>query len=111
MFGFVSLRLGPIGLAEALIVLALVLVQVRRMPERSGAYLIGMSLLPLIYLASIVTRIAPCWAKPAPIPCYAPITLIAVVAYSVAGIVGIGLLVLGVRPSPGLSPANGGGRS
>ena len=37
VFGFVSLALGPLGLLEALIVLGLVLVQVRRFPERAGA--------------------------------------------------------------------------
>jgi hypothetical protein len=60
VFGYVSVALGPLGLAEALIVLGLILLQVRRFPERSGAYLVGMSILPVIALASIVSRMAAC---------------------------------------------------
>jgi hypothetical protein len=91
IFGFVSVRLGPLGLIEALIVLGLILVQVRRFPERSGAYLVGMSLLPLIILASIVARMPSCPAtdvlSAAP-QCYAPITVPAMVGYALAGLAG-----------------------
>ena len=53
------MALGRLGLIEALIVLGLTLLQVRRLPERSGAYLLGMSILPVIALASIVSRTCP----------------------------------------------------
>lgn len=100
VFGFVSLALGPLGLIEALIVLGLVLVQVRRFPERSGAYLVGMSLLPLIILASIVTRMPPCpatGAASAAPQCYAPITMPALLAYAMAGVGGAILTGVALR--------------
>jgi len=94
IFGFVSLALGPLGLIEALIVLGLVLVQVRRLPERSGAYLVGFSIVPVIVLASIVFRLPAC---PSPVSstapqCYAPLAVSALIAYMVAGLIGAVLL-------------------
>jgi hypothetical protein len=92
--------LGPLGLAEALIVLGLILFQVRRLPERSGAYLIGLSILPLIALASIVSRMPACPASgvltTAP-QCYAPITVPAIAGYAVAALAGVVLLGIGLR--------------
>ncbi len=92
--------LGPLGLIEALIVLGLILLQVRRLPERSGAYLVGMSILPVIALASIVSRMPACPASgalsTAP-QCYAPITVPAIAGYAVAGIVGAVLLGIALR--------------
>jgi len=92
--------LGPLGLVEALIVLGLILLQVRRLPERSGAYLVGMSILPVIALASIVSRMPACPASgalsTAP-QCYAPITVPAIAGYAVAGIVGAVLLGIALR--------------
>jgi hypothetical protein len=100
VFGFVSLALGPLGLVEALIVLGLILVQVRRFPERTGAYLVGASLLPVVILASIVARMPACPAagalSTAP-QCYAPITGPAIAGYAVAGLAGALLLGLGLR--------------
>jgi hypothetical protein len=100
VFGFVSLALGPLGLLEALIVLGLVLVQVRRFPERSGAYLVGMSLLPLIVLASIVIRLPSCPAgaarSTAP-QCYALITVPALLGYALAGFAGAVLTGVALR--------------
>jgi hypothetical protein len=99
IFGFVSLALGPLGLIESLIVLGLVLVQVRRMPERSGAYLVGFSLLPVIVLASIVFRLPACHTpitSTAP-QCYAPLAVPALIAYAVAGVIGALLLGRAVR--------------
>jgi hypothetical protein len=99
VFGFVSVALGPLGLAEALIVLGLVLLQVRRLPERSGAYLVGMSILPLITLASFVSRMPACpmsGALTAP-QCYAPITVPAIAGYAVAGVAGAVLLGIALR--------------
>ncbi len=100
VFGFVSVALGPLGLIEALIVLGLVLVQVRRFPERSGAYLVGTSVLPLISLASIVARVPACPTSgvlsTAP-ECYAPITVPAIIGYAVAGLVGAVLLGIALR--------------
>jgi hypothetical protein len=90
VFGFVSLALGPLGLIESLIVLGLVLVQVRRMPERSGAYLVGFSILPVIVLASIVFRLPACHppiTSTAP-QCYAPLAVPALIAYAAAGVIG-----------------------
>ena len=100
MFGFVSLALGPLGLIEALIVLGLVLVQLRRFPERSGAYLVGMSLLPLIILVSIVTRMPSCPAGGAlstTPQCYAPITQPAILGYALAGLAGAILTGVALR--------------
>jgi hypothetical protein len=96
----VSLALGPLGLVEAVIVLGLVLVQVRRYPERTGAYLAGMSLLPVIILASIVARMPACpgsGARSTAPQCYAPITLPAISGYAVAGVVGAVLLGIALR--------------
>jgi hypothetical protein len=92
----VSLALGPLGLIEALIVLGLVLVQVRRLPERSGAYLVGVSILPVIVLASIIFRMPACPAAAAStaLQCYAPFAVPALVGYAVVGV--IGALLLGV---------------
>jgi hypothetical protein len=90
----VSLALGPLGLIEAVIVLGLVLVQVRRLPERTGAYLVGLSIVPVIVLASIVFRLPAC---PTPLPrvapqCYAPLAVPALIAYGVVGVIGAVLL-------------------
>jgi hypothetical protein len=92
--------LGPLGLIEALIVLGLILLQVRRLPERSGAYLVGMSILPVIALASIVSRMPACPASGAlstAAQCYAPITVPAIAGYAVAGMVGSVLLGIALR--------------
>jgi hypothetical protein len=99
IFGFVSLALGPLGLIEALIVLGLVLVQVRRLPERSGAYLVGMSIVPVIVLASIVIRLPACptpLASTAP-QCHAPIAVPALIGYAVVGLSGALLLGIALR--------------
>jgi hypothetical protein len=81
-------------LIEALIVLGLVLIQVRRLPERTGAYLVGMSIIPVIVLASIVFRLPAC---PTPIAstaaqCYAPLAVPALIAYGLVGVIGVVLL-------------------
>lgn len=94
------MALGPLGLIEALIVLGLVLVQVRRFPERTGAYLLGTSILPVISLVAIVARVPACppsgVVSTAP-ECYASITVPAIAAYAFAGLVGIVLLGIGFR--------------
>lgn len=102
VFGFVSIALGPLGLIEAFIVLGLVLIQVLRFPERTGAYLVGVSLLPVIVLASIVTRMPSCpaaaaAAQAAESQCYAPITVPALLAYAVAGLGGALLTGVALR--------------
>jgi len=100
VFGFVSIALGPLGLIEALIVLGLVLVQVLRFPERTGAYLVGTSLLPVIILGSIVSRMPWCpggGVATAASQCYAPITVTALLAYAVAGIGGAILTGVALR--------------
>ena len=82
--------------------LGLILVQVRRYPERAGAYLVGSTLLPVIILASIVGRLPACPASgvlsTAP-QCYAPITVPALAGYAVAGLVGAVLLGVALRRS------------
>jgi hypothetical protein len=98
VFGFVSLALGPLGLIETLIVLGLVLVQIRRYPERTGAYLVGMSILPVIILSSIVARFPGCPVHGNPAPqCYEPITIPALILYVLAGLAGAVLLGLTLR--------------
>jgi hypothetical protein len=96
----VSFALGPLGLIEALIVLGLIAVQVRRLPERTGAYLTGASLVPLVVLASVVSRLPACPGS-APIAtgasCYSPITVPAMAAYAIAGVVGAILLGMALR--------------
>jgi hypothetical protein len=94
----VSLALGPLGLIEALIVLGLVLWQVRRFPERTGAYLFGLSVVPVILLGTIVTRMPVCASGLSKTgECYAPITGPALVVYAVAGLIGAILLGLTLR--------------
>jgi hypothetical protein len=90
----VSLALGPLGLVEALIVLGLALIQVRRLPERTGAYLVGMSIIPVIVLASIVLRLPACSASigNAGPQCYVALTVPALIAYLVVGLIGAVLL-------------------
>ena len=108
LFGFVSIALGPLGLIEAFFVLGLVMVQVRRYPERPGAYLLGASILPLIVLASIVSQMPACPGSgvlSAAPRCYAPIALPAIAGYAIAGLVGAVLLGVTLRrlflgPSP-----------
>jgi hypothetical protein len=95
----VSLALGPLGLIEALIVLGLVLVQVRRLPERTGAYLVGISIVPVIVIGSIVFRLPVC---PTPLPpvapqCYVPLAVPAGIAYGVVGVIGAVLLSYALR--------------
>ena len=99
IFGFVSLALGPLGLIEALVVLGLVLVQVRRLPERSGAYLVGMSVIPVIVLASIVFRLPACPTPAASTgpQCYAPLAVPALIGYAVAGVIGALLFGFALR--------------
>ena len=100
IFGFVSFALGPLGLIEALIVLGLILVQVRRFPERTGAYLMGASIVPLVILASLVARLPACPGSgtlPTGASCYAPITVPAMIAYGIAGVAGAILLGLALR--------------
>lgn len=93
IFGYVSLALGLLGLIEALIVLGLVLWQVRRFPERSGGYLLGLSLLPVIVLGTIVSRMPVCDGSRSPsAECYAPITGPALGAYAIAGLIGAVML-------------------
>ena len=76
------------------------MVQVRRYPERSGAYLLGASILPLIVLASIVSQIPACpesGALSSAPRCYAPITEPAITGYAIAGLVGALLLGFALR--------------
>jgi hypothetical protein len=80
-------------------VLGLVLVQVRRYPERSGAYLLGASIVPLIVLVSIVSQMPACRgsrALSAP-QCYAGITVPAIAGYAIVGLVGALLSGLTLR--------------
>jgi len=76
------------------------MVQVRRYPERSGAYLLGASIVPLIVLASIVSEMPACpqsgVVSGAP-RCYAPFTVTATAGYAVAGLVGALLLGFALR--------------
>ena len=88
------MALGPLGLVESLIVFGLIVLRVRRFPERSGAYLLGMSIVAVIVLGSIVLRMPACPASGA---CYAPITLPAIAGYAVAGIVGAILSAIALR--------------
>jgi hypothetical protein len=100
VFGYVSVALGPLGLAEALIILGLILLQVRRLPERSGAYLLGLSIVPVVALGSIVSRMPQCPASGAVSTapqCYAPITAPAIAGYALAGLVGAVLLGVALR--------------
>ncbi len=60
-----------------MIVLGLVLVQVRRLPERSGAYLVGFSIFPG---HTPITSTAP--------QCYAPLAVPALIAYAAVGVIG-----------------------
>ena len=106
VFGFVSLYLGPLGLIEALIVLGIVLFQVRRFPERGGAYLFGMSLLPLAILAAIVSRVPQCGHQAAGAQCYEPLTVVALVAYGAGGLVGAVLLGVALRRLYGATTAS-----
>lgn len=98
VFGYVSLALGPLGLIEALIVLGLVLWQVRRYPERAGAYLVGLSLVPVVLLAIIVTRVPACGSGVSKSSeCYAPITGPALAVYAIVGLIGTVLLGVTLR--------------
>ena len=89
--------------------LGLILLQIRRFPERSGAYLVGTSILPVIILASIVVRMPACpesGALSTAPQCYVPITVPAIAAYAAAGVVGAVLLSIALRRlyrSPGPS--------
>ena len=100
--GFASLALGPLGLIEALVVLGLVLVRVRRFPERAGAYLVGASLIPLVLSISLIQRMPSCdVGRSAHGECYAGVTGPATIAYGIAGLVGVGLIGMALRRSFG----------
>ena len=92
------MAVGPLGLIEALIVLALVLFRVRRFPERVGAYLIGVSIIPLVLLVGIIARMPSCdVGHNARGECYAPITGPAAIAYAIVGLLGGVILGLTLR--------------
>lgn len=81
-----------------MIVLGIVLWQVRRFPERTGAYLLGVSLVPAILLGLVMTRMPACGSgMSATGECYAPVTGPALIVYVVAGLVGFVLLVVTLR--------------
>ena len=97
--GFFALRLGPLALIEALIILAIVGFRVQRFPERTGAYLLGGSLIPVITFLSIIVRMPACQAGASLHgECYAPITGPAVIGCVIVGLVGAAILALGLRP-------------
>lgn len=105
--GFASLALGPLGLIEALIILGLVLLRVRRFPERVGSYLIGASVIPIVLLAAIVTRMPSCdVGRSVRGECYAPITGPALIGYVIVGLVGAAIVGLTLRRwfAPAASP-------
>ena len=92
------MAVGPLGLIEALIVLALVLFRVRRFPERVGAYLIGVSIIPLVLLVGTITRMPSCdVGHSARGECYAPITGLAVIGYAIVGVLGAVIVGLTLR--------------
>jgi hypothetical protein len=96
--GFASLALGPLGLIEALIILGLVSIRVRRFPERVGAYLVGASLIPIVLLATLVTRMPSCdVGRSVQGQCYAPITGPALIGYVIVGLAGAAILGLTLR--------------
>jgi hypothetical protein len=98
VLGYVSLWLGPFGLILAALVFGLVVVQVRRFPERTGAYLVGVSLLPVIILGSIVSRMPACdGTRSTSGECYAAVTAPALIAYAITGVVGALLLGIFLR--------------
>lgn len=98
--GFASLALGPLGLIEAVIILGLVMIRVRRSPERTGAYLVGASLLPLVLLISLMLRMPSCdVGRSAHGECYAPVTGPATIIYGIAGLAGAALIGLTLRRS------------
>jgi hypothetical protein len=97
VLGFVSLALGPLGLIEALIVLVVVLLQLRRFPERVGAYLVGMAIFPLAILTAVVTHVPSCGQRSGAAQCYYPVTLFALGAYAVAALVGLAMLGMAGR--------------
>jgi hypothetical protein len=96
--GFASLALGPLGLLEALIVLAIVLFRVRRFPERTGGYLLGASVVPVILLGSLIARMPSCdIGRSAHGECYAGITGPALIGYGLVGLLGAVLLGMTLR--------------
>ena len=96
--GFASLALGPLGLIEALIVLGIALFRVRRFPEQAGAYLIGVSLIPLVLLIALMLRMPSCdVGRSTHGECYAGISGPAAIVYGIAGLVGAGLVGLALR--------------
>jgi hypothetical protein len=84
----VSLALGPLGLVEALIVLGLVVFGMRRFPERTGTYLMGMSVIPVILLLAIVVRLPQCPVHGTAVGCYSSVTLAVLAVYVIVGIAG-----------------------
>jgi hypothetical protein len=82
----------------AALIFGTVVVQVRRFPERTGAYLLGVSVVPDVLLGSIVARMPACGSGLSSTgECYAPVTSVALVAYAVAGVVGALLVGLFLR--------------
>ena len=100
--GFFSLELGPLGLLEALIVLGIALARVRRFPERTGAYLIGASLIPIALIGALMARMPSCdVGRSAHGECYAPITGPALVFYVLLGLVGVAITAFALRRMAG----------
>ena len=96
--GFASLALGPLGLIEAVVILILVMSRVRRFPERVGAYLVGVSIIPLVLLVGIIARMPSCdVGRSARGECYAPITGLAVIGYAIVGVLGAVIVGLTLR--------------
>jgi hypothetical protein len=96
--GFASLALGPLGLIEALIILGLVSIRVRRFPERVGAYLVGASIIPIVLLGAIVARMPSCDAgRSVRGQCYAAITGPALIGSVIVGLAGAAILGITLR--------------
>jgi hypothetical protein len=101
VLGFMSAWSGPLGLMLAALVFGTVVVQLLQFPERCGAYLLGVSVAPLILLGSIVSRMPACDIGHSTTgECYGPITGPAMIGYAVIGVVGAVILAVSARRQP-----------
>ena len=92
------MALGPLGLIEAVVILILVMFRVRRFPERVAAYLVGVSIIPLVLLVGIIARMPSSdVGRSARGECYAPITGLAVIGYAIVGVLGAVIVGLTLR--------------
>lgn len=88
-------RLAPI---PVFVILGIALARFRRFPERTGGYLLGISLVPAVLAAVIVIREPSCRAvRRAYVECYTPAAIPFLIGFVLVAVIGAVVLVISFR--------------